>query len=103
MLVHWQPSPRVGLASHVHAAKLPAWTLRLRTATALLADAVQRGDRREALDQVADVWFWEGRIVCDAMSAVDSPAHDATAADAFAAMAEARGPLYRARLLLLGG
>lgn len=92
----------LGLAAHVHAAKLPAWLLRLEIATELLQDATDAGDVAAALAGVADVWFWQGRVMGDLLSLPDDPRYDGLAQRAAVAALEAREALAEAVELIVG-
>lgn len=64
-----------GLAPDQHARKVHPWTVRLDSAKEGLEAALQKGDRAAILSGYADVWFWIGRVVCDALSASEDPIH----------------------------
>lgn len=91
----------LGYAPEAHAAKLPPWTLRLRTARQGLDTAVRRRDRSEVLRNLEDLWFWIGRLTGEAMAAAADPRHAQQAAAAGVELQAAHQVVYRARALLL--
>ena len=64
-----------GLAPAAHARKVHPWVVRLDAARDGLQDALKRRDRTAVVSGFADVWFWIGRVVCDALSASEDPIH----------------------------
>tara|TARA_Y100000310_G_C20337290_1_gene648116 strand:- start:277 stop:648 length:372 start_codon:yes stop_codon:yes gene_type:complete len=62
-------SPNLASPAHIHAAKLPAWTMRLQSATYLLEQALQRGNYAAVVNTMDDVLFWIGRLVGEGFGA----------------------------------
>ena len=90
----------LGYSAAAHAAKLPAWTLRLRAASHGLALAVRRRNRPEAVRLLEDVWFWIGRITGEAMAAAELRRHARGATRAQAEVQRAYVAIYAARAFL---
>lgn len=89
-----------GLTSEAHARKIHPWTVRLESARAGLEDALARGDRPAVVSGFADVWFWIGRVVCDALSASEDPIHGEVVSQAGAGVHEAWKTAQVARAFL---
>jgi len=65
--------PALASPAQVHAAKLPAWTLRLESATRLLEQALRRGNYEAVVNSIDDVLFWIGRFVGEGFGAEGTP------------------------------
>lgn len=79
--------PSFGLPPAEHEDRLPAWTLRLRSATAFLVRAKASDDMEMLHRAIGDVWFWIGRLTADLLS---SRSTGQAAQDAARAIMEAR-------------
>lgn len=86
-------------AEFVHAAKLPAWLLRLESATTLLEETIEQRNRAAIASAVEDVWFWLGRVLCDAFS-VDATRPTPLTRKAAAVIPQAYQMAARARQIL---
>lgn len=93
-------SDQYGLAPEEHARKVHPWVVRLDTARAGLDDALQRQDQGAVISGYADVWFWIGRVVCDALSAGEDPVHGPVVSEAGMSVHNAWQTAQRARTYL---
>lgn len=82
---------RIGLSPEEHGDKLPAWTLRLRSALAASKRARDRGDTSALRRAEADVGFWVGRLTGELLNSQGAPGLEDAQRDAARALAEAAG------------
>jgi hypothetical protein len=80
---------RYGLSGREHARKVGPWVMRLQGATQGLQEALDAEDRPGVVRGLEDVWFWVGRVVCDAMSASEVQGADELTGAVGAAVLEA--------------
>ncbi len=92
-----------GYATSQHAAKIPAWALRLRSAHVQLARAVVAKDRSAVLQHYADTWFWIGRITGDLIAAGEDKRYWPQVQAATKEITAAQPALWHARAFLSGG
>ena len=74
--------------------------MRLQSAVAGLDEALSRSVRAGVVRGLEDVWFWIGRVVCDALSAGDDPANGQVVSEAGATVLQAYQAAGRARVFL---
>lgn len=82
---------RVGLSPEEHGDKLPAWTLRLRSALAARARATRRNDAAALRRAEEDVGFWVGRLTGELLASQGAPGIEAAQRDAARALAATAG------------
>jgi hypothetical protein len=95
------PRMRFGLMPDEHARKVHPWVVRLQSATAGLNEALAQKSTDRTVRGLEDVWFWIGRVVCDALSAGDDPEQGKVVSEAGQAVLEAYQAAGRARQFLV--
>ncbi len=91
----------LGYTATQHGAKLPAWILRLRIARRGLDDAVRAGRGADVAAQLADVWFWIGRLTGEGLAASGDPRYADAVSAGIRELHRSYGSALRARALLL--
>ena len=82
---------RMGLSPEEHGDKLPAWTIRLRSAMAARARAQARNEPAALRRAEEDIGFWVGRLTGELLNSQGAPGIEAAQKDAARALAEAAG------------
>ncbi len=92
-----------GYLTRRHFRKVEPWLLRLETATAGLAEDMQRGSRAETLRSLEDVWFWVGRTISEVLASQEELAGNPVLAErSQVAIGTAAAVATKARRLLEG-
>jgi hypothetical protein len=82
---------QIGLSPEEHGDKLPAWTLRLRSALKARARAAARRDAGALRRAEEDIGFWTGRLTGELLASQGAPGVEAAQREAARALAEAAG------------